>query len=195
MRQKYIWRLTAIVLALIVATSAAFSSENMVGKRFGKWHRGLFGFRGGIINAATMKVDGQKYDADVALTAGVLFDFPLTKRSTYGFTADLVDVQVAGVRQKAIDVGVAFKYAAYKKESMMALKPGFSVGYAYLAHWELFNASGYLTLRLFLETLFYSNHRYAWLLDFDIFWAPVGGNKEHDVTYGPAIMARFGLVL
>ena len=179
----------------MVSAVSNLSAQNIVRSRFGRWHRGVFGFRGGIINATNIKIDGQKFDANVALTAGVLFDFPLTHKSTFGFTADLIDVQVASERQKALDVGMAFKYAVYKKEKMMSLKPGFGIGYSYLAHWRLLNASGYLTLKLFLETLFYSSHRYAWLFDFDIFWAPVGGNNEHDVTYGPAVMIRFGLVL
>jgi len=196
MPRAYFPKLTVLCIVLITVSAVSdLSAQNMVRSRFGKWHRGLFGFRGGIINSTNIKIDGRKFDANVALTAGILFDFPMTHKSTFGFTADIIDVQVASERQKALDVGVAFKYAAYKKESQMALKPGFGVGYAYLAHWKLLNASGYLTLKLFLETLFYSNHKYAWLADFDIFWAPVGGNEEHDVSYGPALMVRFGLVL
>lgn len=185
----------ACALVFVAVLAADLSAQNLNQKRFGKWHRGLFGFRAGVINATTLQVDDRSFDTNVALTAGVLFDFPLTKSSYYGFTADLLDIQVFDERQKALDVGMTFKYAVYKRESMMALKPGLGVGYSYLARIGFLDASGYLTLKMFLEATFYSNHKYAWLADFDILWAPVGGNGDYDVTFGPAIMARFGLVL
>jgi hypothetical protein len=186
--------LIPLLLAVLFFTAPA-SAQNLVQRNFGRWHRGVFGVRAGIINSTTMKVGDREYTSNVALIGGVLFDAPLTRKTTIGVTADLLDIQVFDERQKALDVGITFKYAIYREYTRMALKPGLGVGYAYLARIGYLDASGYLTLKTFLEAIFYVDRRFAWIADIDILWAPVGGNREYDVTYGPAVIARFGVVL
>jgi hypothetical protein len=194
-RRALIFRSAIPLFLAVLFLAASASAQNLVQQKFGKWHRGLFGLRAGIINSGTFTANGHEYDANVALTGGVLFDFPLTRTSTFGFTADLIDFQIFDKRQKALDVGVAFKYAIYRQYAKMALKPGLGVGYTYLAHIEFLDPTGYLTLKAFLESVFYVDRRFAWLADFGVFWAPVGGNRDYDISYGPVVMLRFGVVM
>jgi hypothetical protein len=186
---------TAMVLAVVLSISQA-SAQNLVRSSYGKKHRASFGLKAGVLNTATFKYDDHEIDTDYGIIIGVLFDFPVTSWSMLGVTADILDIKAMDERHKALDVGFTMKFPIYRQNRDFVIRPGFGVGYGYLAHVaQAFEASDYMTTKVFVEGVVYSKRRYAFLLDLGVLYTPIGGSSEYDeMRYGPVVYFRIGVI-
>ncbi len=186
-------------VTLVLAAGLFVSSvpaENLVRTSYGKKHRASFGIKAGVLNEATFKFDDYEIDTDYGIMVGVLFDFPVTSWSMFGVTADILDIKVMDERHKALDVGFTMKFPIYRENRDFVIRPGLGVGYGYLAHVaQGFDASDYMTTKLFVEGVVYSKKRYAFLLDLGVLYTPIGSSREFDeMRYGPAVYFRIGVI-
>jgi hypothetical protein len=188
-----LWATTVLAAALFVSSVPA---ENLVRSSYGKKHRASFGVKTGVLNAATFKYDGRELDTDYGIMFGVLFDFPVTSWSIFGVTADILDIKAMDERHKALDVGFTMKFPFYRENRDFVIRPGLGIGYGYLAHVaQSFEASDYMTTKMFVEGVVYSQRRYAFLLDLGVLYTPIGGSSEYrEMRYGPAVYFRIGVI-
>jgi hypothetical protein len=184
-----------LVLAAVLFVSSV-PAENLVRTSYGKKHRASFGIKAGVLNAATFRYDGHELDTDYGIMVGVLFDFPVTSWFMLGATADILDIKAMDERHKALDVGFTMKFPIYRENRDFVIRPGLGVGYGYLAHVaQAFEASDYMTTKMFVEGVVYSKKRYAFLLDLGVLYTPIGGSSEFDeMRYGPAVYFRIGVI-
>jgi hypothetical protein len=180
---------------LLCALPAHAEGRNLLRQGYGKWHRGLFGIKAGLVHEGTVRLNGEEKATKLGLSGGVFFDVPVTAWSMLGISADVHSFQALSRGQALLDIGLAVKIPAYLKKAEMALKPGAAVGFAHLAQISYLEASDYLSLKVFFEAVFYTKKKYAWTGEFAVYYLATGGNSEYDVTWGPVVMLRGGVNL
>lgn len=188
--------LTLILTILIfsVAQAAPASGQNLAQKSFGKKHRGVFGAKVGILNRATYRVDGEEFETKVGWSGQVYWGVPASPQLLIVPYIEFNDIKVFSEHQWAIDVGLSLKYHIYDDKGRVSHKPGVGVGYAHLAIIGQLERTDYMTVRAFWETIFFTEGRHAWILEGVVYAAPVGGNSEVRITYGPVVQLRFGVL-
>jgi hypothetical protein len=184
--------LTFLVLSVAMAASA--SGQNLARRGYGKKHRGLFGFKAGIINRTDLRVDSEDNETKIGISGQTFIDVPVTPWSMLGVSIEFHDINVWGNRQVAIDLGANLKFPVYKRKGKPTLKPGIGVGYAYLARIVDLEATDYLSLRGSLEFIFYTEGRYAWIGELAVYGWASGGNTDVGGSLGPVVLLRFGVM-
>jgi hypothetical protein len=157
--------------------------------------RSKFGAKLGLIYYSRLRVDGISYDTDIGFSGGVLLDFPVSRRFLWGVEADLHDIHIFRTRKKVLDMCLPLKYAIVFERQNWEIRPTVAAGFAYHNEIKSFvEQCTYLTLRGGLEAVFHSDTRYSAVVDFLVFGAPIGGNKDHRVTFGPTFIVRGGVI-
>ncbi len=134
------------------------------------------------------------YETKVGLSGQVFVDMPLTSKGLIGITIDLHDINVRRHRQVVLDVGMTLKFPIYGKRNRPAVRPGIGVGYAMLAKVSDIESSTYLSVRALCEMVFYSDRKFAWVGELAVYGYPTGGNYDSDISYGPVVLIRLGVV-
>ena len=68
------------------------------------------------------------------------------------------------------------------------------MGFGYLSDQGDLRASQYLTFKIFAEALFRIDDRRFWVADVAFFNAPLGSSQGNDVTLGPGLVVRIGVL-
>lgn len=161
-------------------------------------HRSHFGIKFGLINGGTAYINGQSYSTKVALTGGVYFDIVVTPWLYSGISINLHDVQIDQFRQKMLEISYSIKPAHYSKMERSAFKPAFEVGFADLGQFGpedyKFERTQYLTLKVGVEMVFFSEKNYAWTVDVVLWGSPHCFNSDLDITFGPLLIGRLGFM-
>jgi hypothetical protein len=157
--------------------------------------RGDVGLKAGIIGRTDVDIDGEIVSSGIGFSIGPFFDIPLSQRFSLGVAVDFSNIEVLDQQQFFLDVAVPFKFTKKWKRRGLALKPAVAIGFGHLADIGFLERSSYLTTKAYVELHWLLPKRQAWVAELGVFWAPVGGNREHDVKLGPVAMARLGFVL
>lgn len=156
--------------------------------------RGKFGAKIGIMNAAKFRVDGVSSNAAIGISFGFLLDLPAGKRGVTGLAVELQDLHIFEMRKKMLDLSIPFKYRIEFEDNRWELRPVIAAGFGYMTVVDNLERTTFLTLKTGLEAVFHTRSRYSMVTDGLIFWAPTGGNADHDVTYGPTLLLRVGFI-
>ena len=173
--------------AALMIASPSYSADKQV-------QRGGVGLKAGFLHKATFTVNDTAYDSRMGLNVGVFFDVPLYSLTMVSIAADFRDIQILDHRQWMLDLSLGLKPTIYKERSRLAVKPGVAVGFGYLADIAWLSSTTYLTLKASTEVLFLVSRKYAYVAEFAVFAAPVGGNKELEISTSPTVSIRVGIM-
>lgn len=160
------------------------------------------GVKVGYLGPGDIDLDGEQADQRSSFAAGLFFDFPFGSRMHYGVSADLLrmDWKADGSRysfekrEVLLDVGINLKLSLTAENSPIMLRPGLGVGFGALRRIDNFSGSNYLTLKGFCELIYFTPGEFDLLLDGGIWYAPSGGDNDHDIRIGPLLVLRFGIM-
>jgi len=160
------------------------------------------GVKVGYLGSGEVDLPGQNADQRSSFTAGLFFDFPFGASMHYGVSADLLrmDWKADGAsyrfeeQEMLLDVGVNFKATIMSENGSLALRPGVGVGFGALRRMDNFSGSNYLTMKAFSELVYFTAGDVSFLVDAGVWYAPNGGDNEHDIKIGPLFTLRFGIM-
>ena len=193
--------LAGLVLALALGLYTGTLAQNLIQTGYGNKHRPQIGLKGGIINqtdfhavAITEAGSTAKLRTRVGFSWQLFFDLPVRHWLIASLSFEMQDIHVFSERHQMLDIGLSLKRPIYKEASQLAWRPVIGIGYAYLGQGQTLEKSGYTTLRAGLEGIFYAEKRHAFLGEFIVYGSISGGNDDHDITFGPVVLLRLGVI-
>jgi hypothetical protein len=188
-----------MVAATIVL--CAVSSAPASDYEFGESYTGL---KFGLIGSGSVDLRSYNIDQRAGMSAGFFFDQPFGSRLHYSFSGDLMKMSWRGKRQTyrwdesewLLDLSVNLKGNLFSSNSPVGLRPGLGVGVAVLGKMEEAGVAGssYITVKAFTELVFTSSGDLTGLIEAGIWYAPSGGDANSDLTIGPLLLLRAGVM-
>ncbi len=155
-----------------------------------------FAARGGFIYASVLRVDGkQRFDTEMGLSGGILFDLPISRKLVAGLAFDLHDIKIEEARKKLFDVSLGLKRTFFLPEPNFTLRIGGAAGFGYMGPTLGYDRTTFLTLKATVEGVFPISMRYAWIVDVSVIRLPTGGNREVRANFGPTVIGRVGILM
>lgn len=193
--------LISYILVMLFCLSSGVTAQNLIKRGFGSKHRTLVGFKGGIINQtdyhAVPVSDTLKEYKDrtrIGLSFQIFFDIPVGSKLFSTLSFEMQDIHVVAERHEMLDVSLYLKYAIYKEAKKLAWRPFVGIGWAYLGDGAHLEKSSFTTLKVGLEGVFYTHRRYAYMGEIMVYGSIDGGNDAYDVTFGPVVLFRLGVL-
>ncbi len=162
------------------------------------------GVKVGLIGSGHVDMADRGADQATSLIGGVFFDLPFGSRLSYGLSADFFSMswESADLRfpfeesEWLLDLGVNLKGNLLGESGALRLRPGVGVGLGVLRRMETANVGGsnFLTLKAFLEIVLATPGDLSFLLDAGVWRAPSGGDATTDITVGPLVFLRAGVM-
>ena len=160
------------------------------------------GVKVGMLGAGEVDLTGETADQKAGFGAGVFFDFPAGTHLHYGASVDLfsvhwkanTDTYSFDATELMMDIGINVKAMLGRENGSFALRPGLGIGFGVLRRMADFNGSNYLTLKAFAEMVYFTPGTIALLLDSGVWYAPSGGDNDHDIKIGPLFYLRAGVM-
>lgn len=189
MNNRFKW----IIVIILFLPLAANASGNLVKKKF-QWHQTHFGMKLGINNLGSARVNGEKYETRVGISGGFYFDFVVSDYLFWGVMIDFQDIQFFEEREAMVNLSLGLKPVYYRKRAKIAYKPGIAIGLADLGHIGDLKRTQYLTLKGSFEMVFFTESKYIFFGEAAIWGAPKCFNEEYDITLGPFLQVRVGIM-
>ena len=187
MTTRLFW-IIVVLLGMTVGTGTDILAQNLVGRST----RGVFGLKVGVISRMNMTGD-RDLRSEVGSCIQVYADIPKGKNYYLSAAFDFYYIEINRTNQIMIEPNLGLKKTFYLQRGQMAIKPGGSVGFAFLADMGSLRASQYLTFKVFCEIHFKIDARKAWVGELALFHAPTGSSNRLDLAFGPGLMLRVGL--
>ena len=200
-------KLLAISLLAASFLLAESADAVLVDKRLRK---GGFGLKGGLLNQSTYNFSGVQYGSKIALSGGLFFEFPLSRKFMLGLSGDLQNVIFDELEDNEpfLDASIGPKYIILVEDADMAIKPGFALGFGYLGPIgnppldpddinekdRRISRTSYMTWRVTAEVMFLTQRPFAFLSEIILSGTSLGRNSELDVTTNPLLMLRIGVM-
>jgi len=178
-----------ILTVVLIGLSGSVSAQNLVGRVTS----GRFGIKAGLISRMNMRGD-LKLQSEIGSSAQVFADFPKGKGFYFAAAFDFHYIEINRSNQIMIEPNIGLKRAFHLKRADMQLIPAMSIGFAYLADMGDLPSFNFLTYKLLVEVHFKIDARKSWVGELALFNAPTGNNGSLDVSLGPGLMLRWGLV-
>ena len=154
-----------------------------------------YGLKAGLFSPGCVYVDDSDcFDASVSFSIGGFVDTRLGEKLLGGVSLDLNNVESADsdFEEILLDVAVNLKADLSDPSSSVRFRPGIGFGYARASvDDETLQA---LTIRALVEALFPSESGRTWIAELGVYAAPAGGTECCDVTWGPGVHLRGGLI-
>ena len=186
-------RTICLVLAVMTALGAAQLAAQGTPATGGRV-KVKAGVKFGMMYASRFRIAGVVSETGTGLSGGVLFDAPVSRRFLYGVALDLHDLHVFEARKKMLDLSLPLKYAFPFEENDWELRIVAAAGFGYHTQVDILERCSYLTIKGGIEAVFHGDTRFSLVTDLLVLAAPIGGNRQHRVTYGPGLIARIGFI-
>jgi hypothetical protein len=164
------------------------SAQNLVGRS----SSGLIGAKVGLIGRMNLSSE-PALQSTIGSSAQVFAYFPFGSRFYFTSAFDFYYIQIVNSNQVMIEPGIGLRCRFPLPRAKMALIPGASVGFAFLADMGSIPASQFLTYKLSVEVHGTINVKRAWIGELALFHAPVGSSRGHQLSFGPGLLLRLGL--
>ena len=195
MNRSHLCPLLTLVMIVSLLPMAAYADDYDEGESY-------TGIKIGFLGSGKVDLPGDDVDQDPSFGAGFFFDFPFGSRLHYGASADLLRMHWVATddstefdeQETMIDIGINVKATIIGPNSSFALRPGVGVGFGALRRMARFSGSNYLTVKAFAEAVYFTPGDLAFLADAGIWYAPSGGDNENDITIGPLVFVRLGIM-
>ena len=162
------------------------------------------GVKLGLISSGSVDIDDDSDKQRAGLSAGFFFDLPLGSRLHYGLSTDLHKMSWQGERFTnrvdetgwLLDLGVNLKGNFVNEDSPFGFRPGIGAGVGFLGKMDALGVSGssYVTLRAFAEIVYFSPGDLMFVFEGGVWYAPSGGDNVTDVSIGPLLTIRGGVM-
>ena len=179
-----------IFLLLVVGACLAGEGENLIRRK----SMAKTGVKLGMIYSSRMWVDGGSNETGIGLSGGVVIDVPVLRRLWSGLAMDLHDIHVFDQRKKVLDLSLPVKYVFPFQRQKWELRAVTAAGFGYHSQVDFLDRSTYLTIKGGLEAVFHGESRFSMVADLLVISAPIGGNRDHRVTFGPTLITRLGFI-
>ena len=180
-----------VLLAFALTASTASAGENYTGVKLG------------MVSSGNVEFDGTTVDQNAGLAVGLFFDHPIGSRGHLGLTLDLLTMDWShdsspqlAQKEMLLDIGLCGKVRLTGEESDLIVRPGAGLGLGVLGKMETANlaASSYPTLKGSVEVAYDNGGDVIYLVETGLWYAPGGGDRERDVTIGPLLLLRAGVM-
>ena len=162
------------------------------------------GVKLGLIGSGSVNNDDDSDHQQVGPSAGLFFDLPLGSRLHYGLATDLHKMSWRGERLDyridetgwLLDIGVNLKADFFGDDSSLGIRPGIGVGVGFLEKMDGLGVSGssYVILRGTTELVYFTPGDLMFVLEGGVWYAPSGGDNVTDVSIGPLVLLRAGVM-
>ena len=162
------------------------------------------GFKVGLIGSGTADIERESVHEQAGVSAGFFFDLPMGSRLHYGLSTDLHEMTWQGENSLGrveesgwlLDIGINLKGDFFSDNSPFGFRPGLGAGVGFLGKMDGLGLSGssYITLRATAEIVYFSPSDLMFLLETGVWYAPSGGDNITDVTIGPLLLLRAGVM-
>lgn len=183
----------------VVATYLTLVGSVEGGERAG---RGAFGVKVGWIGTGEAvlqwKEAGSVPDTSETHTSasfGVFFERPLVNRLRALLSIDIHKIQISGPPRYMLDGALGLKYSWTNPAGIVGIRPAMSIGYAVLPSNGLLKSSTLVTVKSGIEVVFYAEHGTGILFEVGALYRATGGSNLQDMSLGPMLLARAGLLL
>lgn len=187
---------TSLVLALIFLTGFAVTAEAS-----GENYTGL---KIGMVSSGDVDVDGTAVDLGAGWSFGAFFDHPIGSRIHLGVTFDMMNLKWTRtgsewdytLKERLLDLGLCAKVTFTGEESDLIVRPGAGLGLGVMPKLPEAGlaASSYLTLKGMVEVAYDNGGDVIYLIEAGLWYAPSGGDEYSDVTIGPLLQLRAGVM-
>lgn len=150
------------------------------------------GVKGGLTYPGCVYIeDSDCLDSDVNWSLGGFLDYQLSPQFLGGVYLDLDGLSGDFVDDDIFaEVGFALKAQIGGDISPALIRPGFSVGLGRAFDLE----TTHLTIKGLVEVVVPTGGRIAWMGEAALWAGPAGGNEDVDVTFGPGVIVRGGVI-
>ncbi len=187
----------SLVPALSLATLAVSALAGDMPQR-----SGAFGIKGGLFGDGTIDIASKHiggyvgdFETDGSYSFGVFFERNIYSPVRAVLSVDIHDVKTITENQSLLDIAVGLKGHIGLPESPFVIRPGVSVGYGYLQKFGWLENSHYTTLKAAAEFALCGHKGTGVLCGVGLLWALSGGNDTYDITGGPMLLTRIGLLM
>jgi hypothetical protein len=184
----------------------ALLAPNLLGAT-GKRAKGEFGLMVGFLDGMTIKFGSKGSDplpwhveSDAGIAGGIFFDQKAFRTIWAGMSidyyrvrkdTDLFENPSAGALNLALRLSLRLRSA----DGKWVIRPGVATGVALLGEVFAMTTTQHWTLKPFVEVVYYVSPKVGLITEMGVFNTLQGGNDDVDITSGPAVTIRFGLLL
>lgn len=151
-----------------------------------------YGLKAGLVGPGCVYVDDSAcIDGEVNPGFGGFVDYMLADRLSGGLYLDIqrVGVEAFDETETMFDVGLALKAVIPLSGSNLTFRPGFGFGYGRVVVFD--EATTFLTMRVPLEVTVDLASGRSMGGEFGVYFAPMGGTDDADVSFGPGFLLKF----
>ena len=189
-----------IITFAVVLVAANLAAQSSLMPRGNFWDkRGYFLMRIGFVSGSVISLDGHDEDGQPGFSFGAAMDFRIARKWHLGVGCDIHRMHLSDSGQYFIDGSLALKRTFFSQTSKIGLRPGITLGFGSLDHFELFSGerigrTHFLVWKATFETVFFSRNRVAPFIDAGMMGTAFGGNADHDIRFGPFPYIRGGMM-
>lgn len=181
-------RLSAYWLLVLTLMAATSSGYELLEKNT------TYGFNAGLYSPGEVWVEDYSTDGDMSFGLSGFMDYKLGPKISGGGMLSLNSFGADDESAMMIEIGFTLKAWIYKDDSNLLFRPGFGISYGMLGDIGPLESSKYLILHGGVELVLLKENNLNWTFLLGISGAPTGGNDDNDITYGPGLLLRAGLV-
>ena len=151
-----------------------------------------FGLKGGFMMPGTVYTDFGELDSDIGFSLGGFADHTLSEKLYGSAGVDLHSINIGGESEIMLELNLGLKANVSSPAASLAVRPGFSVGYATVTGNEFTDGTQFFIIRGFTELVARRTGSVNYLGEIGIGYA-TGGNSDVGVDVGPMLLLRGGL--
>lgn len=154
----------------------------------------VLGVKAGLIGSGTLYVEDFAYETEASFSLGGFVDYQLSPKLYGGLSLDMDQISAFDETKMIYNFGMTLKALVYGQSSKLTFRPGFGLAYGAVSAIGDLDNSSYFTVNGFLELVIPTEGNLSWLIEVAFYGAPSGGNAALDITFGPMIRLRGGLI-
>ncbi len=188
-----------ILLFILLLPVTSLGQESLM-PRGDFWDKpGFFLVRIGFISTSNFVLDGRSEETQPGFSFGAAMEWRVARLWHAGVGVDVHRAHLSDSGQYFIDFTGSIKRMFFDKPSRIGLRPGLTIGYGVMDYFWGFGSvridrTRYMTWKGSFETIFFNRGRVAPYLEFGLFGAAFGGNRSHNINFGPSTYFRAGVM-
>ena len=190
----------SILILAVITVSSAMAAE-------GKKAKGEFGMMIGFLDGMTIKFGPKDSDplpwhveSDAGITGGIFFDQKVFRPIWAGMSIDYYQVRkdigfYENPSAGALNLALRLSLRSRSADGKWVIRPGVASGVALLGEVFSMSTTQHWTLKPFVEIVYYVSPKVGLITEMGVFSTLQGGNDDVDITTGPSVTIRFGLLM
>ncbi len=181
-------QVTVLVLLFVMAVVSSATASDFLDRST------TINFQAGLIGPGTFWVGERDFDSDMSFGFSGGLDYKLGPKISGGIVVGVNNFSGYDESAMMIEFGFLIKAWIWQEGSNLLFRPGFGISYGKLGSiGNSVDPSDYLVINGTFELVILTESNFNWLVMAGITGAPVGGNEDFDMTYGPGFVLRGGV--